>query len=161
VRQLPPGHVLRWERGSRKVRVEPYWTPAEFGALGSREAFDDLVAETGQLLEQSVRSRLIADVPIGLLPQRRPQLHADRRASGKAVCQADRTFTVDCASDAGGEAAQARRIARELGTEHHELVLTHEQLLERVPALLAGMDQPLADRLSSRSTLSRSTRAAT
>ncbi len=63
------------------------------------------------------------------------------RASSKPI----KTFTVGYDTGAVSETTQARRTAQELGTEHHELVLTQEQLLRRVPALLAGMDQPLAD----------------
>jgi asparagine synthase (glutamine-hydrolysing) len=145
VKQLPPGHVLRWERGSRRIDVDPYWSPATNGESSPYQAFDELVSETDRLLDRSMRSRLVADVPLGVL------LGSDldstlvaalaARASGKPI----KTFTVGHGSGAAGEIAQTRLTAREIGSEHHELVLTQEELLGRVPELLAGMDQPLAD----------------
>jgi asparagine synthase (glutamine-hydrolysing) len=66
VRQLPPGHFLRWGRRSRCLQVQPYWAPVTSPAPSSHEPFEELVAETGRLLECSVRSRLISDVPLGV-----------------------------------------------------------------------------------------------
>jgi asparagine synthase (glutamine-hydrolysing) len=145
VKQLPPGHVLRWERRSRRVQVERYWSPVTCSARKSREPFEDLVVEPGRLLERSVRSRLIADVPLGMLLSGGLNSTLIAALASRASETPIRTFTVGYESEETSESAQARQTADELGTEHHELVLTHEQLLGRVPALLAGMDQPLAD----------------
>src|SRR5687768_12072986 len=67
VKQLPPAHLLRWERNSRRLYVDRYWSPAAAEAHSPYEAFDELVAETGRVLDRAVRSRLIADVPLGVL----------------------------------------------------------------------------------------------
>jgi asparagine synthetase B (glutamine-hydrolysing) len=55
------------------------------------------------------------------------------------------------------ETTNARLTAQALGNEHHELVPTRDELLGRVPALLSGMDQPLAAPCVSCYTPSRST----
>ena len=145
VKQLPPGHVLRWERRSRRSHVEPYWTPVTASAPDSDEPFEQLVAETGRLLERSVESRLISDVPLGVFLSGGLDSTLIAALAARASHKPIKTFTVGYDTGAVSETAQARRTAQELGTEHHELVLTQEQLLRRVPALLAGMDQPLAD----------------
>ena len=145
VKQLPPGHLLRWERESRRVHVDRYWSPADGAPHSPFEEFDELVAETGRVLDRAVRSRLVADIPLGLL------LSGDldstllaalaARASGEPI----KTFTVGFDAWPESETANARLTAQELGTEHHELLLTENELLGRVPELLADMDQPLAD----------------
>jgi asparagine synthase (glutamine-hydrolysing) len=145
VKQLPPGHLLRWERRSRRTSIEPYWTPVTAAAPTSHEAFEELVAEAGRLLERSVRSRLIADVPVGVFLSGGLDSTLIAALAARASHKPIKTFTVGYDTGAVSETAQARRTARELGTEHHELILTQRQLLRRVPALLAGMDQPLAD----------------
>jgi asparagine synthase (glutamine-hydrolysing) len=145
VKQLPPGHLLRWERRSRRVHVEPYWTPVTVPETSSCESFEELVAETGRLLERSVQSRLIADVPLGVFLSGGLDSTLIAALAARTSPKPIKTFTVGYDTGAVSETAQARRTARELGTEHHELVLTRAQLLRRVPALLAGMDQPLAD----------------
>jgi asparagine synthase (glutamine-hydrolysing) len=145
VKQLPPGHLLRWEPCSRRVQVEPYWTPLTAAASSSQEPFDELVAEAGRLLECSVRSRLNADVPLGVFLSGGLDSTLIAALAAQVSDKPVKTFTVGYDTGAVNETAQARRTAHELGTEHHELILTQEQLLRRVPALLAGMDQPLAD----------------
>jgi asparagine synthase (glutamine-hydrolysing) len=145
VKHVPPGHLLRWERRSRRVQAEPYWTPVTAAAPSSAESFEELVAETGRLLERSVRSRLVADVPLGVFLSGGLDSTLITALAARASPKPIKTFTVSYDTGAVSEASEARRTARELGTEHHELVLTQAELLRRVPALLAGMDQPLAD----------------
>ena len=145
VKQLPPGHLLRWESRSRRVRVEPYWSPVTAPAPTSHEHFDELVAEAARLLERSVRSRLIADVPLGVFLSGGLDSTLIAALAARTSARPIKTFTVGYDTGAVSETAHARRTAQELGTEHHELVLTQRELLARVPALLAGMDQPLAD----------------
>ena len=66
VRQLPAAHVLRWSLSERRPVITKYWEmPAS--ATHSVAHIEDLVDETEDLLDRSVRSRLIADVPVGVL----------------------------------------------------------------------------------------------
>jgi asparagine synthase (glutamine-hydrolysing) len=145
VKQLLPGHVLRWDRRSRRARVEPYWSLAAAGAADSANSFEELVAETGRLLDCSVRSRLIADVPLGVLMDGGLDSTVVAALAARASDKPIKTFTLGQGRGTARETAQAGRTAEELGAEHHELVLTEHQLLDRVPGLLPGMDQPLAD----------------
>jgi asparagine synthase (glutamine-hydrolysing) len=145
VKQLPPGHLLRWERRSRRLEVEQYWSPVSAPTPSGQEPFEELVAECGRLLEDSVRSRLISDVPLGVFLSGGLDSTLIAAVAAKASRNAIKTFTVGYDTGAVSETAMARRTAEQLGTEHHELVLTQEQLLGRVPALLASMDQPIAD----------------
>ena len=65
VRQLPPGHVLTWEPGAERAALRAYWSPPSCEPCPA-EPRSELVAETRRLLEGSVRSRMIADVPLGV-----------------------------------------------------------------------------------------------
>jgi asparagine synthase (glutamine-hydrolysing) len=145
VKQLPPGHLLRWQHRSKRVQVEPYWTPVASAAPRSTETFEELVAETGRLLERSVQSRLTADVPLGVFLSGGVDSTLIAALAARASRKPIKTFTVGYDTGGVSETSEARRTAKELGTEHHELVLTQAQLLRGVSALLAGMDQPLAD----------------
>ena len=145
IRQLPPGHLLRWRRSDRVVRIEPYWQPQPADGSSGTEPFEDLVAETGRLLEASVRSRLLADVPLGVFLSGGLDSSLIAALAAKVSPRPVKTFTVGYDVGAVSETAEAAKTARELGTEHHELVLTQDELVRRIPSLLAGMDQPLAD----------------
>ena len=147
VEQLPPAHLLVWDRGSGGVERRRYWSPpAPVAELA--ESPRELAAETGRLLGASVAGRLLADVPLGLLlsggvDSTLVAALAAERAPGRL-----RTFTVGYANGDGAandEREPSRRVASLIDSEHHELVLGDEEAADCVPSLLARLDQPLAD----------------
>ena len=143
VRQLSPGHLLTWEPGQSAV-VRPYWSPPSY-APRPAEPRGELVAETQRLLEGSVRSRMIADVPLGVLLSGGIDSTLIAAIAAKHSRTPIKTFTVGYDVGAVSETQPAAATATALGAEHHELVLSSADVAERVPALLANLDQPLAD----------------
>src|SRR3954470_3816367 len=143
VSQLPPAHLLRWDAKTKQHSVERYWSPpgeSERGKLDQRV----LAEEVRALLEQSVRSRMISDVPLGVflsggLDSTLIAALAARETS------ALRTFTVGYATGEVSEIDAARRVAVALGTDHHEVVLSESEVAAGIPSLLAQLDQPIAD----------------
>src|SRR4029453_11464340 len=100
-RQLEPGHVLLWDLDSRRPEVRRYWAPPLF-ASDDGTPLRDLVEETRELLERSVRARLISDVPLGVflsggvdstlvavLAARSVSGRLKRYTGGYEVCSAD------------------------------------------------------------------------
>src|SRR5579871_5265457 len=57
--KLPPAHLLVWEDGN--VAMRRYWEPPTHGA----EAGEDEAGHVWELVEDAVRARLVADVPVG------------------------------------------------------------------------------------------------
>jgi asparagine synthase (glutamine-hydrolysing) len=146
--KVPPGTLLTFAPG-REPHAFQYWDARSVARDGlntrlqssEREAVDDLEG----LLADAVDRRMIADVPVGAL------LSGGIDSSAVvALCQARRskpinTFTVGFHERSYDEAEPARRIAQHLGTDHTELYLTPERLLEVVPRLPAIYDEPLSD----------------
>ena len=144
-KQLPPDHYLSWERRSKRVHVEPSWAPGTWSAPTGRVEFEELVAETGRLLGRSVCNRLIADVPVGVLMSGGLKSTLIAALAATVSDKPVKTFTIRYEPEAASGMEETRRTAQALGTRHQDVVLAGEQVLHRVPALLAGMDQPLAD----------------
>jgi len=145
VRQLPPAHLLSWERATRRCRQRPWWTPGEENAA-PRERFETVLAEAERLFAQSVRRRMISDVPLGVFLSGGVDSTLVALAAAQASSERLRTFTVGYDVGAVSETEQARRTAAYLDSEHHEVTLTQGDVAELAPALLARVDQPLADR---------------
>jgi asparagine synthase (glutamine-hydrolysing) len=144
-RQLPPGHVLIWERATGRVAVRRYWAPAVMPATAPARA-EDLVSEARAHLEASVRSRLIADVPLGVflsggVDSTLVAAVAARQSPNGAL----RTFTVGYDVGDVNETEAARHSARAIGADHHEVILTTDDVGVRAPRVLSTIDQPLAD----------------
>jgi asparagine synthase (glutamine-hydrolysing) len=141
VRKLPAGHWLSYTDG--RMKVAPYWDarPSQYRAITGDEA----VAELRTTLDVVTRQHLISDVPLGVflsggIDSSTIAAFAARHVHGKL-----RTFSIGFEDRSFDESAHARRVARALGTDHHEDVLSPRaclELIERVPDLL---DEPLGD----------------
>jgi asparagine synthase (glutamine-hydrolysing) len=144
VRQLLPGHLLAWEQDSRRCQERRWWSPPE-GAVESSEPFQSVAAETQRLFRESVSARMVADVPVGVFLSGGIDSTLVAIAAAQESSQRLKTFTIGYDIGSVNETAQARRVAQHLNSEHHELTLTQSEVAERAPAVLAAMDQPLAD----------------
>jgi len=141
-RQLPPGHRLRWQRGAG-VRIDAYWLPPETAPV--EQPFPYLVAETRQLLDRSVRSRMISDVPLGVFLSGGVDSSLIAALAAAASGAPIKTFTVGYDVGDVNETVPARAMAEQLGAQHHELVLTLDDAADRATDVLTAVDQPLAD----------------
>ncbi len=144
VRQLPPGHMLVWERAGGG-RERAWWTPGE-ESPAPRESFPSVLAETRRLFETSVRRRMISDVPLGVFLSGGVDSTLVALAAAKASSERLQTFTVGYDVGSVSETEQARRTAAYLGSEHHEVILGESEVASLAPRLLASVDQPLGDR---------------
>jgi asparagine synthase (glutamine-hydrolysing) len=142
VSQLPPGHVLLWspERG---VQSRRYWSPAPMPS-GNGGPIRELVAETRRLLEESITTRLVADVPVGVFLSGGLDSTLITLLAARHVRDLE-TFTVGYDHGTVNELRAARRVAALAGSTHQELVLRRELIPTLVPSLLERLDQPLAD----------------
>ncbi|HKP20496.1 MAG TPA: asparagine synthase (glutamine-hydrolyzing) [Thermoleophilaceae bacterium] len=145
VRQLPPGHLLRWEPdSSRGATIERYWRPPLVSAAAGASR-RELVQETGRLLEESVKSRMISDVPLGVFLSGGVDSSLIAALAARNSSAPVKTFTVGYDTGVVSELDAARHTAGLLGTEHHELVLREEDVVGRFRSVIGGLDQPLAD----------------
>lgn len=143
VRQLPPASWLTYHAPSRQLAVERYWMipPAsEEHPPGP----DDLAHEFDRLLQDSVRSHMVSDVPLGAFLSggidSSLMVHYMSGAGVKPV----RTFSMRFSESAYDETRHAEAVARKYGTEHHIIDapdISPGKLLEAI----RGLDQPLAD----------------
>jgi asparagine synthase (glutamine-hydrolysing) len=141
IRKLPAGHWLTYTDG--RVKVEPYWTVAfrPERAIGAAEAVERLRT----VLDLAVRQHLVSDVPLGVflsggIDSSTVAAFASRHVGGRL-----KTFSIGFEDPSFDESAHARRVAKTLGTDHHEEVLDSRgarDLVERLPDLL---DEPLGD----------------
>lgn len=139
--QLPPGHWLRWADG--KVEVQSYY---EF--FPQPEPLDDTDAleELRERLRETVRSQLVADVPVaaflsGGIDSSTVAAFASRELGTKL-----HTFTVGFANREYDESHVARAVATHVGSTHHELLVEDSSfdpgLMERI---VRHIGQPLVD----------------
>jgi len=141
VRKLPAGHLLAATPG-RGPRVFPYWD-VRFEPDHGRSA-GDLAEELRALVDESVRLRLVSDVPLGAFLSGGLDSSAIVASMARQQSGPVKTFTIGFKDQAFDESAHARRIARQFGTEHHELVLEPE-VIDSVEDIAWHLDEPFGD----------------
>ena len=139
IRRLAPGHVLRWRDGT--ITIERYWQ-LSFAHEASGQA-DALVEDYSELFHESVRMRLMADVPLGVFLSGGLDSAAIASAMTRFVDGPIKTFSVGFAEREANELGYARIVAKHFRTDHHEILVTPLDFFTALPELLWHEDEPL------------------
>ena len=120
VRKLPPGHRLTWDAG-RAPRIDAYWSPprTERSDVSDGEAVEALRALLRECGRAAPRVRRAAR----RVPLRWYRLIDRRGADGAARARPVKTFSIGFEEASHNEAPHAALVAREIGTEHTELIV--------------------------------------
>jgi asparagine synthase (glutamine-hydrolysing) len=147
-RKLPPGSILSIPfEGTPEPRA--YWSAADAATRGIANRFrgsdDEALHEVEAMLRESVRLRMISDVPLGVF------LSGGIDSSiVAALMQAQnsapvKTFTIGFAESEWNEADDAAAVAKHLRTDHTELRVTAQDAMDVIPLLPVMYDEPFAD----------------
>ncbi|MDO4294394.1 MAG: asparagine synthase (glutamine-hydrolyzing) [Eubacteriales bacterium] len=125
-----------------------YWSVAE----RYREGISDPVTDYGQakaelkaLLQKSVRRRMIADVPLGTFLSGGYDSSLVTALAQEASEAPVKTFSIGFAEKEYDESVYAGQVARCLGTEHTERIITEGEMLSLVDSIPRYFDEPMAD----------------
>lgn len=141
VNMVPAGHSLSWRDGLARL---DRWTQVEFepdGRRGLDASSDELLAA----VEDSVAVHLGADVPVGAYLS--SGVDSSLLVALAARRQPVDTFSIgfEGSDGASSELVAARQLASQLGTRHHEQVVTAEEYWQALPQIVAAQEEPLAD----------------
>jgi len=143
VRKLMPGTYAIWSNG--KISEHRYALPPDRSPLLLTFPIDDPVTTFLEKLEESVRIRMIADVPFGAFLSGGIDSSAVVGLMSKYSEQPIKTFSVGFRESRYSELNYAKEIANLFDTDHHELVVSQDQLIEYLPQLVWHRDAPVAE----------------
>lgn len=145
--KVPPAHyVVIREQGRNFDGPHCYWNLRE--APVEDNAFADdrtLIDELDRLLRDSVRQRMIADVPLGAFLSGGVDSSTIVALMQAQSTERVRTFSIGFREDRFDEARHARAIADHLGTEHAECYVEAQDALDLIPDLPRIWDEPFSD----------------
>ena len=148
VRKLEPGCILTVRADAEPVQAA-YWSlegAVRAGLADRLDLPDDEAADRLEaLLKDAVGRQMVADVPLGAFLS-----GGVDSSTVVALMQAQssrpvRTFTIGFREAGYDESADARAVARHLGTDHTELTVAPADALDLIPTLADWYDEPFAD----------------
>jgi asparagine synthase (glutamine-hydrolysing) len=150
IRKLPAGFFGQYDvrRGS-EIALTRYWD-VSFKRAEPAPTFAEALEKVDVLLEQSVSSHLMSDVPLGaqlsggvdssLIVAHMERLR-QRAGSGERV----RTFSIGFDAAGFSELPYARQVAQQYGTEHHEIIVGFDDFLREFARLCWVYDEPVSE----------------
>lgn len=142
ISKLLPGHFLLVEDAN--CRIERYWQPRMIELPPGPQEQVQMVRE---MIQASVQSRMIADVPLGALLSGGMDssiiVAVMCKAAGKAC--GVKTFCAGFEDPLYDERAAAREVARHCGSEHTELLVRPEPSAGMIDEIVSRYDEPFAD----------------
>jgi len=142
IKKIEPASKLVLQNGS--YRIDSYWD-LSFGNSNNL-SLEETKANLAKLFKESVKRRLISDVPLGVF------LSGGIDSSSVVAMMAElvspkeiKTFSIGFKERSFDESSAARLVANHFGTDHHEETLSPGTMLEALPKVLDIIDEPFAD----------------
>jgi asparagine synthase (glutamine-hydrolysing) len=142
IQKLLPGHTLKVSE-TGQIQIQQYWDLA-FEQDTDEHPRDYYVKRYRELIEESVGSHLMSDVPLGVFLSGGLDSSVVAALATRARGGPIKTFSVGYAEDAFSELPYARRVAEHIESEHHEVRLSCEEFFAALPELIWHEDEPLA-----------------
>ncbi|MGD0568934.1 MAG: asparagine synthase (glutamine-hydrolyzing) [Candidatus Sulfotelmatobacter sp.] len=141
IRKLPAGHTLELsENGGLSIRR--YWDLSVAEDPQPRER-NYYVRRYRELLEGSVSSHLMSDVPLGVFLSGGLDSSAVAALTAKSRREPIQTFAVGYAEQAYSELPYAKIVADHIGSQHHEIQVTRQQFFDTLPEVIWHEDEPV------------------
>jgi asparagine synthase (glutamine-hydrolysing) len=140
IRKLMPGHRLLLT--AEGVTIERYWDLPRPVAIAERDD-NEWIGECRRRLEETVRMRLMSDVPLGMFLSGGVDSSAIAALMTRMVSGRVKTYAVGYREEAFSELDYARQVARRIGTEHREVVVSAEDFFNALPKLIWHEDEPI------------------
>jgi asparagine synthase (glutamine-hydrolysing) len=140
IRELPPGHYLLAKDG--EVKIEPYWQ-LDFSQETPRRSDAEYLEEFEALLVDASRIRLRADVPVGAYLSGGLDSSVTAAIIQKYTDTHLDTFSISFSDPDFDESYYQLQMADYLGTDHHVVYCTHEDIGEIFPEVIWHTETPI------------------
>lgn len=146
VHKLMPGEYMEIQKGRELVTQKYYDIPSPVNDDAKIDlSYDDAKNKLIELLEQSVKDRMIADVPLGTFLSGGIDSSVITALASKQTDQLN-TFSIGYRDDHFfDETAYADLVAKKFNTNHTVFSLTRDELLHHVDEVIDYIDDPFAD----------------
>ena len=142
IKKLLPGHYLLYSIKERKCKIYQYWDLKE--KRSGKIDFNDAVEEVKRLVINSIRSRMVSDVPIGAFLS--GGIDSSTIVSVMAEHQAHlKTFSIGFKDVDLDESPYSKLVSEKFNTDHYHYIFDTKELDQYFPKIIQYMDEPCGD----------------
>jgi asparagine synthase (glutamine-hydrolysing) len=142
IRKLKAGQYLELDPETRKFKMESYW---DFKPGHNRDE-NEAESQIMHSLMSSVKMRLISDVPLGAFLSGGIDSSIIVALMAKSSNKKPKTFTIGFADEPRfDETFYAKKVSEMYDTDHTEIKLRYEDVIDDLPGILDSFDEPFAD----------------
>jgi asparagine synthase (glutamine-hydrolysing) len=141
VKKLMPGSTLVYRDGTAKI--ERYWR-LDYSRKRAEQPAGEVREEIRASIRKAVKRRMVADVPMGAFLSGGIDSSAVVAAMAESSPEPVKTFSIGFEDEQFNELPQARLIARQFATDHHELIVRPDAV-EMLPRVVRQYGEPFAD----------------
>jgi asparagine synthase (glutamine-hydrolysing) len=145
IASLPPGHLMTCDANG--VNVRPYWDLSFAGCQNGHLREEEYTEQLAALLRDCVQSQLVSDVPFGAFLSGGVDSSTVVALMSQCLTQPVKTYAIGFGAegDEESELAYARLVAEHCGTDHHEVIVRAQDLVDLAEKLVWHLDQPIAE----------------
>ena len=147
IKKLPAGTWLR-VRADGTVEERRYWDVWDHTSPLTEQSDAEIAARVLAQLRESVELRKVSDVPVGVFLSGGIDSSTNAALFSQGETRPVRTFTIGYDGEYPSyrnELGYARLMADAVGADHHERLLSLEDLIAFLPRMVALQDEPIAD----------------
>lgn len=148
VNKLEPGSVLKYKYG--KTEVHKYWDVATVyhekkSSSDVPKSYEEAKEHLKELLLDSTRKRMIADVPLGSFLSGGYDSSLITAMAQRIKDEPVKTYSIGFHEDKYNEAKYAKAVSEYLGTCHTEMYIDEKDMFALVESIPKYYDEPFAD----------------
>ncbi len=142
IKKLEAGHILTLQ--NNKINIRQYWNLSDTPC--SNVSFEQSLQEFDELFKESVKMRMISDVPLGAFLSGGLDSSAIVSAMSRISQSKVKTFSVGYKNEPeSNELGYAKIVADYFNTEHHEYILEPISFFDSLDVLLNYTEEPIVE----------------
>lgn len=142
IKKLEANKLLVYDLEAKKTHIEAIDRASKKYKIDDFEQAKEL---TKNLVTASVRSRSIADVPLGTFLSGGVDSSIVSLLLAQNSSQKINTFSIGFDKKSFDETDKSRIVAQQIGSNHHEFIIGENDMKDSIDAILMNFDEPFAD----------------
>ncbi|NND53004.1 MAG: asparagine synthase (glutamine-hydrolyzing) [Flavobacteriaceae bacterium] len=145
IKKLEAGHSFTYDLNSGEFKLEQYWDIDFTGKEQFDGNFEEAKSTLDDILSDAVKTRLFADVPVGVFLSGGIDSSLISTLAAKTSSSKVKTFNVKFNEKGFDESVYAQQVAKYLGTDHHIIECNYKEGIDLIENFCYYFDEPFAD----------------